>query len=73
MINLFTLFKTVLPDNSVQAGVIQTVTDSGCWVMLPSGAKIFVRGTGSVADHVFIRGGAIDGPAPNLTAVTITV
>lgn len=73
MINLFALFKTVLPDSSVQAGIIESVTGSGCWILLPSGNRILVRGTGTVGDHVFIRGGAIDGPAPNLTAVTITV
>ena len=73
MLNLFSLFKTVLPNNSVAAGIIQSVDAGGCVVVLPSGGQLYVRGTGTVGQHVFVRGGAIDGPAPNLTATTIQV
>lgn len=73
MLNLYALFKTVLPDNSISAGIVQSVGVGGCVVVLPSGGTLAVRGTGTVGQHVFVRGGAIDGPAPNLTAVTIQV
>lgn len=42
---------------------------AGCTVELPTGALVHARGTATIGDHVYIRAGAITGPAPALTGV----
>ena len=39
----------------------------------PSGATIRARGEAAVTDRVFVRDGAIEGPAPSLTVVPIDI
>jgi hypothetical protein len=40
---------------------------------LPDGALVSVRGEAVLNQHVFIRDGVIEGPAPEMTAVLIEI
>ena len=73
MSNLFTLLKQLLPDAPLLVGVVQAVEPGGCYVGLPGGSVIFVRGVGSFGQSVFVRDGMIEGLAPSLSVVEIEV
>lgn len=73
MANLFRIFKDLLPEASLLVGTVTTVQTGGCVIELPGGSKIFARGTATVDQHVFVRGGVIEGQAPALAVVEITV
>ena len=73
MSNLFTLLKSILPDSPLLVGVVQSVVTGGCYVELPTGGILFVRGAASVGNSVFVRDGVIEGIAPSLTVEVIEV
>ncbi len=54
-------------------GEVLSVEADGVIVGLVSGAQIRVRGTVEVGDWVYVRGGVIEGPAPNLSGAGIEV
>jgi hypothetical protein len=51
-------------------GEVVSVQGDGVTVQLADGAQLHVRGQAAAGDHVYIRGGLIEGPAPALTGVT---
>lgn len=59
----------LIPGQPLDAGQVTAVTTDGVVVQLVDGATIRARGEAAVGDHVYVRGGAIDGPAPALTGV----
>lgn len=69
MSNLYRRFAALIPGQPVLAGQVVAVSTDGATVQLPGGALVRVRGTASINDHVYIRGGAIEGPAPALSGV----
>jgi hypothetical protein len=69
MSNLYRRFARLIPGQPVQAGQVAAVNADGCTVQLPTGDLVRVRGTATVGDHVYIKGGAIEGPAPALSGV----
>ena len=73
MSNIYTQFKRLIPDAPLLVGVVTAYADGLATVELPDGGIITARGSASVSDSVFVRDGVIEGPAPELTAVEITV
>jgi hypothetical protein len=73
MANVFDLFKSLLPNSPLLVGTITAVSPGGTSVLLPTGQTILARGPGDVGSTVFVRGGVIEGAAPNLTVVAIEV
>lgn len=73
MSNLFIQFKKLLPEHPLQAGVVLSVANEVAVVELPDGGRLQARGLAAVGDTVFVRDGVIEGPAPALTPVSITV
>lgn len=73
MSNLFAQFKSLLPARPLQAGTVQAVAAGLATIQLPDGGELQARGEASVGDVVFVRDGVIEGPAPDLTPVSITV
>ena len=73
MSNLYTLFKSILPNTPLQIGTVTAVTSGGVYVDLPTGGKLLVRGVATVGNRVFVRDGVIEGIAPNLTVEVIDV
>lgn len=71
--NLWKRLKQLLPDAPLLAGVVITDDTYGATVQLPDGSIVAVRGAATVGEHVFIRDGLIEGPAPSLSAVLIEI
>ena len=46
---------------------------TGCSVELPDGSVISARGSANIGARVFVRDGLIEGEAPNLTYVEVTL
>lgn len=73
MSNFYRQFLELLPQQPLQVATVTAVDAAGCTVQMPDGAQARVRGSAAVGDAVFVRAGAIEGPAPSLTLVSITV
>lgn len=71
--NLFRQLLDLLPDPALQVGQVTVVAGGVATIQLPGGGTIKARGTASVGDTVFVRGGVIEGAAPALTVVAIDV
>lgn len=57
----------------VQIGEVTAVSGVLASITLPGGATITARGTAAVGQHVFVRGGVIEGQAESLSVVTFEV
>lgn len=71
--NLFAAFRRLIPSAPLQVGTVVSASADSAVVELPGGARISVRGTAGAGTAVFVRAGAIEGTAPNLPVVEITV
>jgi hypothetical protein len=71
--NTWALFKELLPRDPLLVATL-SVTDGATSLMtLLDNGVVRVRGTGSVGAKYYIRGGKIDGAAPNLTLSEVVV
>lgn len=59
----------LIPGSPLDAGQVVAVTAAGVTVQLVDGATLHARGEAAVGDHVYVRGGVVEGPAPALTGV----
>lgn len=73
MSNLYAQFKKLIPTAPLLVGTVASVYTGGATVTLQGGGTMRVRGAATVGQRVFVRDGAIEGPAPNLPLVEITV
>ncbi|MBX9900801.1 MAG: hypothetical protein K2Y28_08465 [Burkholderiaceae bacterium] len=73
MDNLYQIFKSLLPQTPLLAGTVVAVFQTGCSVELPDGSVISARGSASIGAKVFVRNGLIEGEAPNLSVVEVTL
>ena len=71
--NVYRRLIALLPETPTDVGTVLTVTADGCTVELLTGERANVRGSASLGDVVYIRDGAIQGPAPVLATVEIEV
>lgn len=62
--NLYKRLRAVIPEPRLEYGTVAALDDAGVRVQLPGGAIVRVRGQADIGDAVFIRAGAIEGPAP---------
>jgi hypothetical protein len=65
-VNLYRQLMDLLPSDRLDVGQVASVQADGVAVILLSGETLRVRGTATVGDYVYIQGGAIVGPAPEL-------
>lgn len=72
-VNLFRRLKQLIPDDPVQIGEVVGADAYGAMVQYPSGDLQRVRGVATLGQKVFVRGGAIEGPAPDLDVVEIDI
>lgn len=63
MNNLYLRLLRLLPDTPTDVGQVVSVQGDGCTVELLTGDTTKVRGQASVDDWVYLRDGAIIGPA----------
>lgn len=54
-------------------GEVLSVETDGVIVELVAGPQIRARGAATLGDWVYVRGGVIEGPAPNLSGTEIEV
>lgn len=73
MSNLYRALVDLLPSRPLEVGTVTGVGDGVVTVELPGGGLRIVRGEAAVGNRVFIRDGAIEGPAPSLAFVTLEV
>jgi len=71
--NVYRALLQLLPQDPLRVGNVTAVhsADGTVTVELPGGGTERVRGTAAVDDRVFIRSGAVDGPAPELAVLMI--
>lgn len=66
-------FLALLPARPLQVGTVIAVTGEVATVELPGGGRLQARGAATVGARVFVRDGAIESAAPNLTYVEADV
>jgi hypothetical protein len=72
--NQWARFKRVLPSDPLLTGTIDADNSDGTvTVELTGGGFVRVRGSGTVGQHVYVRGGRIEGNAPSMMAVDVAV
>lgn len=69
MRNPFAQFKSMLAQGPLQVGQVTAWQDGIATVELPGGARLQARGQATVGQRVFVRDGAIEGPAAELPVV----
>lgn len=73
MRNLYRALLDLMPDPALQVGTVVAIENSMATVALPGGGEIKARGDAAVGAKVFVRGGVIEGPAPDLPVELIDV
>ncbi len=71
--NVFRAFLDLVPDPPLQVATVVQVDGDLATVELPSGGLLQVRGAAAIGDSVFVRDGVIEGQAPALPVVLISV
>lgn len=66
-------FLDLLPPTPLQVGTVTAIAGGVATVELPGGGTLQARGEAAVGTRVFVRDGAIEGPAPVLPVVLIDV
>ena len=66
MPNAYREFMALMPDQPLEVGEVTAIAGGVATVTLPGGGRLQVRGETTVGARVFVRDGAIDGPAPTL-------
>lgn len=67
--NPYRRLLALIPGQPIDAGQVVALDAAGATIELPTGALIHARGTATVGDYVYVRGGAIEGPAPALDGI----
>ena len=73
MSNPYKALLGLLPQRPLHVGAVQSVDAGVAIVELPGGGVIRARGDATVGQRVFVRDGAIEGPAPTLPIELIDV
>lgn len=71
MSNLYRKFRALIPDAPLLVGTV--VATMPLRVELPDGTQIPARGEATLGERVFVRDGAVEGPAPLLPVEIIEV
>ena len=71
--NLLKQFRSLIPDSPLLVGDVLSVAGNIATIELPDGAIVSARGVATVGQRVFVKDGLIEGLAPSLTFVAITL
>jgi hypothetical protein len=71
--NVYRRLLALLPEPPTDVGEVVLVSADGCTIELLNGGMVNARGSASLGDLVYVRNGAIEGPAPTLQTVEIEV
>ena len=73
MSNVLQQFLSLIPASPLLVGEVTSIANEIRTVALPDGSTITAKGSASVGQQVFIRDGRIEGIAPSLPIVEITI
>ena len=73
MSNLHKRMRDLFPDAPLLVGEVASISGGVSTIQLPGGGVVTARGEATVGDRVFVKGGAIEGPAPVLPTEFIEV
>lgn len=73
MRNPFVELRELLSGGPLQVGTVTAYSAGTASIELPGGGTLQARGEANVGDKVYVRDGLIEGIAPALTIVTVTV
>lgn len=73
MRNPYKSLLALMPNPPLLVGDVDSYADGVAIVTLPGGGTVSARGSTAVGARVFVRDGVIEGPAPELTLLTIEV
>lgn len=73
MHNLYQQFRALLPEPPLQVGTVTAVAGGVATVQMPGGGLLKARGTATPGQKVFVRDGAVEAIAPNLTLEIIEI
>ena len=71
--NIYKKLMEVFRPEALDVGTVIDAGDDGVLVRLLTGGTLRVRGAAGIGSHVYIRGGVIEGPAPDVEGVVIEV
>lgn len=71
MSNLYAKFRALIPDAPLLVGTVTATAPLR--VQLPDGSLIAARGDAELGQAVFVRDGALEGPAPALPVTLIEI
>lgn len=73
LINPFAALRALIASPPLEVGDVVEISNGLATIQLPGGGRIQARGQATVGDRVFVRAGAIEGPAPQLPIELIDV
>ena len=73
MSNLHKRMRALFPEAPLLVGGVVSITGGVATIQLPGSGVVTARGEATVGDRVFVKGGAIEGPAPTLPIEFIEV
>jgi len=73
MANPLKALQTLFAGPPLQVGDVSAITAAGVSITLPDDAQIIARGAATVGQRVFVRGGLIEGEAPDLPIVEFDI
>lgn len=73
MPNVYTQLIRLLPNAPLQVGQVIAVDGGVATIELPGGGRVQARGDAAVGQRVFCRDGVIEGAAPDMPFVSITI
>ena len=73
MRNLYKVFRDLIPEPALQVGTVLSVSGGVASLELPGGGVLKARGDATTGQRVFVRGGVIEGAAPDLPVELIEI
>ena len=71
--NIYNKLISMLPSTRVDVGIVLQTYQDGVLVQLQNGGYLRALGQAAVGTRVFVRGGQVLGPAPNLSGSEIEI
>lgn len=71
--NLYRRFLALVPGQPTDVGEVIALETDGVIIQLVSGELVRVKGTAVIGNWVYVRGGEISGPAPELMGEIVEI
>lgn len=71
--NLYKRLRNLFPGDPLLVGTVSEVQTGRVIVTLPDGSTTPARGEATIGQHVYVKGGAIEGLAPSLSVIEIEI